>query len=66
MSHTDYLYLLSERETVRTLLADTPGEDVIDRYSLEGRLARIEERMQRALSAAVGPGGQTPAESTAC
>lgn len=48
MNRTDYLHLLSERETVRTLLADTPEEDVIDRFSLEGRLASIEAAIAQA------------------
>lgn len=61
MSHTDYLYLLSEREAVCAMLAETPEEDVIDRYSLEGRLACIEARMQRALHATAGLAQQTPA-----
>lgn len=58
MSHMDYAYLLSERETVRALLADTPEEDVIDRYSLQGRLAVIERRMQRVLAAVGESAGQ--------
>ena len=58
MSHMDYAYLLSERETVRALLADTPEEDVIDRYSLQGRLAVIERRMQQVLAAAGESAGQ--------
>ena len=48
MNRTDYLHLLSERETVRALLADTPEEDVIDRYSLEGRLASIDSAIAQA------------------
>lgn len=61
MSHMDYVYLLSERETMRALLADTPEEDVIDRYSLEGRLAVIERRMQRVLAESSESAGQEAA-----
>ncbi len=48
MNRTDRLYLLSERDAVRKMLDATPEDNVIDRYSLEGRLEMIDEQLHQA------------------
>jgi hypothetical protein len=48
MNHSDYLFAISEREQILTLLSDLPESQTISRISLESRLKKVDSVLAKA------------------
>lgn len=60
MSPSERLDLLGEKTELERMLEETPVEDVLDRASLEARLASVEDLLREAGSGEREPAGVDP------